>query len=104
MEESRLTRELEILKKDEKGYMTPSKFFGLIGLLKLLRYCNVQSTNNLPEFWNEIARSPKSQHLNIFRWAVNRTSKEVYEPGLEFIVTASLVEAVKSLHSATVNM
>ena len=50
-----------------------------------------------PQFWHQIARSPKAQHLSILQWEITRVKHEIGEPDLAFAATAPLLEIVKSL-------
>ena len=76
----------------------PEEFLGPVATTRLLRYSHVATPAEFAPFWFQIARSPKSQHLNILQWEVNRIKAEVGEPDLPFHATAPLLEVLKSLH------
>ena len=77
---------------------TPLQFLGPVGLLKLLRYCQVGSAAQLPPFWVALADAPKRQQLSILQWEINRVKELVNEPDLEFTATGPLLEAITKLN------
>ena len=77
---------------------TPLQFLGAVGLLKLLRYCQIGDANGLPPFWIALADAPKKQQLSILQWEINRVKTLVNEPDLEFTATGPLLEAIVKLN------
>ena len=95
--ESRATREAENARRTLEKNKPPSLLLGPVGTIRLARYCQVISHLEFPPFWIEIARNPKSQHLNILQWEINRVKDELNEPDLQFLATASILEVSKGL-------
>ena len=95
--ESRASRDAENARRNLEKNKPPSLLLGPVGTIRLARYCQVISHVDFPPFWIEIARNPKSQHLNILQWEINRVKDELNEPDLQFLATASILEVSKSL-------
>ena len=95
--ETRASREAETSRRAVEKNKTASQFLGAVGALRLMRYTNVHNADGFSHFWTQIAQAPKSQHLSILQWEVNRIKTMVNEPDLTFIVTASQLEVIKSL-------
>ena len=89
-------RNLNKLKTAEKN-KTQEQYFRPVGIIHLERYCQVANATHLPEFWIQISKSLKSQHLSILQWEINRVKLALNEPDLPFIATASIWEAIQSL-------
>jgi hypothetical protein len=95
--ESRATREAETARRTLEKNKPPTVMLGPVGTIRLSRYCQVVSHHEFPPFWVEIARNPKSQHLNILQWEINRVKDDLNEPDLQFLATAAVLEVSKSL-------
>ena len=79
---------------------TPTQFLGAVGVVKLLRYCNLANAAGLPTFWMSVSASPKKQQLSILQWEIDRIKLLVNEPDLEFTATGPLLEAILKLNWA----
>jgi hypothetical protein len=95
--ESRITRQANAARDALKKNKPVDQCLGPVGTIRLLRYCNLPNAAALPPFWAQISRSPKQQHLSILQWEVNRIKQILNEPDLPFVVSASILESVKSL-------
>jgi hypothetical protein len=95
--ETRATREAEAERKAAEKNKTPDQYLGPAGIIRLQRYCQVAITADLPDFWTQISKSPKAQHLSILQWEINRVKLELNEPDLPFVASAGLWEAIRSL-------
>jgi hypothetical protein len=81
----------------DRAGKTPTQFLGAVGIMRLQRYCQVGSIQQLPTFWVSLSESPKNQRLSILQWEINRVKQLVNEPDLQFVVLAPVLEAVKGL-------
>ena len=95
--ENRSARQAEAARRQLEKNKPPAQYLGPVGTTRLLRYCQVVTAANFPTFWIEIARNPKSQHLHLLQWEINRVKEAVQEPDLDFIATAPVLECCKSL-------
>lgn len=95
--ENRAARQAEAARRLLEKNKPPAQFLGPVGSIRLLRYCQIANATQFPTFWVEIARNPKSQHLHLLQWEINRIKDIVNEPDLNFIATAPLLESSKSL-------
>ena len=76
---------------------SPSDMFGPVGIMKLLRLCQIQQEVELPQFWRDISAAPKSRHISILQMAIDREKLELGEKYLDFEATASIIASIKGL-------
>jgi hypothetical protein len=89
-EEARQERQKEKAKGVEE-------MLGETGLQKLLRWCQVEGSMDLPEVWRDLAKAKKAQQLGVLQWAIDKTKEDLGESELQFIVTPAVLDMVKTL-------
>ena len=81
----------------ERAGKTPAQFLGVVGIMRLQRYCQIVNVRELPDFWASLSDAPKNQRLSILQWEINRVKQLVNEPDLQFVVLAPVLESIKGL-------
>ena len=76
---------------------TPDKFFGPIGLAKLLRLSQVATSAELPQFWHDLAAAPKKNNIMTIQQAFNATALALNMPGTEVPITPDIATKIINL-------
>jgi hypothetical protein len=77
---------------------TPEKYYGAVGVAKLLRICQVATADGLPRLWTDLASAPKKQDLVTIQQAFDHVSNAVLNmPGTRIPVTPDIAGKIRSL-------
>lgn len=97
VQESRTARAQDKAEKEQAKTKDPIELLGEVGVQKLLRWCQVMTTVELPGVWKELAKAKKSQQLAVLQWAVDKVKEDLGESELQFLVSPSMLDIVKNL-------
>jgi hypothetical protein len=76
----------------------PEKYFGAIGVAKLLRLCQVATLAELPQIWIDLAAAPKKQDLVTIQQALDHVANNVLNmPGTRIPVMPDIAGKIRSL-------
>jgi hypothetical protein len=70
---------------------------GEVGLLKILRWSQVETSSELQAIWRDLANAKKSQQLAILQWAIEKVQEDMGETELQFVISPAHLEMVKNL-------
>ena len=70
---------------------------GDVGLQKLLRWSQVETSANIQTIWKDLAMAKKSQQLTILQWAIDWAKDKLGDMELQFIVSPAHIKMVKNL-------
>jgi hypothetical protein len=73
------------------------ELLGEIGVQKLMRWCQIETTGDLQDIWPDLAKAKKAQQLGVLQWAVDKVKEELGETELQFIITPAVLDMVKCL-------
>jgi hypothetical protein len=97
VQENRSAREQDRADKELEKTKDPKELLGDVGVQKLLRWCHVMTTAELPPFWKELVKAKKAQQLAVLQWAVDKVKEEMGEADLQFVISPASLEMVKNL-------
>jgi hypothetical protein len=97
VQENRSAREQDRADKELEKTKDPKELLGDVGVQKLLRWCHVMTTAELPPFWKELVKAKKAQQLAVLQWAVDKIKEEMGEADLQFVISPASLEMVKNL-------
>jgi hypothetical protein len=77
---------------------TPGRYYGAVGVAKLLRICQVATSAELPQLWIDLAAAPKKQDLVTMQQAFDHTANtDLNMPGTRIPVTPDIAGKIRSL-------
>jgi hypothetical protein len=77
---------------------TPERYFGAVGVAKLLRLCQVATSAELPQLWIDLASAPKKQDLVTIQQAFDHVASNVLNmPGTRIPMTPDIAGKIRSL-------
>jgi hypothetical protein len=77
---------------------TPEKYYGTVGVAKLLRICQVATSAQLPQLWIDLAQAPKKQDLVTIQQAFDHVANtRLNMPGSRIPVTPDIAAKIRSL-------
>jgi hypothetical protein len=85
-------------RREEGSARTPEKCFGRNGVLKLLRLCQVTSSENLPDMWIQMASEPRRQDgIVAIQQAFDSMSLSLGLCGVHIPITPDIVAKIRSV-------
>jgi hypothetical protein len=96
--DNRVFRQADELRREQEKTRTPEKCFGRIGVLKLLRLCQVTNASDLPEMWQNLAAEPRRQDgIMTIQQAFNGTAQGLGMFGVQIPITPDVVSKIRSV-------
>jgi hypothetical protein len=96
--DNRVFRQADEIRRDQEKSRTPEKCFGRIGVLKLLRLCQVTTAAELPEMWQNVAAEPRRQDgIMAIQQAFNGTAQNLGLYGVHIPITPDMVGKIRSV-------
>lgn len=77
---------------------TPERYYGAMGLVKLLWICQVTTSDELPQLWIDLASAPKKQDLVTIQQAFDHVANtKLNMPGMRIPITPDIAGKIRSL-------
>jgi hypothetical protein len=96
--DNRVFRQADEVRREQEKSRTPEKCFGRIGVLKLLRLCQVTNSDELPEMWQNLAAEPRRQDgIMAIQQAFNGTAQSLGLFGVHIPITPDVVGKIRSV-------
>jgi hypothetical protein len=85
-------------RREQNSSRTPEKCFGRNGVLKLLRLCQVPTSESLPDMWIQMANEPRRQDgIVTIQQAFDSTAQGLGLFGVHIPITPDLVAKIRSV-------
>lgn len=95
--DNRVAREVDRAERERAKGKSPIDMLGEVGLQKVLRWSQVETSADLQPIWRDLASAKKSQQLAVLQWAVDKMKDDMGETELQFVIVPSHLEMVKNL-------
>jgi hypothetical protein len=96
--DNRVFRQADEIRREQEKSRTPEKCFSRIGVLKLLRLCQVTNSDELPEMWLNLAAEPRRQDgIMAIQQAFNGTAQSLGLFGVHIPITPDIVGKIRSV-------
>jgi hypothetical protein len=96
--DNREFRNADEVRREQNSARTPEKCFGRTGVLKLLRLCQVATSNELPDMWIQMANEPRRQDgIVTIQQAFDSMAQSLGLFGVHIPITPDLVAKIRSV-------
>jgi hypothetical protein len=96
--DNREFRNADEARREQNSTRTPEKCFGRSGVLKLLRLCQVPTSDSLPDMWIQMANEPHRQDgIVTIQQAFDSTAQSLGLLGVHIPITPDVVAKIRSV-------
>lgn len=95
--DNRIQRQLDENRRQSEQSKTPEKFFGDVGVMKLLRLCQVGTADELPPLWHTLGETPKRQHIVAIQQAFDQTAMDLNLGASPIPITPDIVSKIQTV-------
>ena len=95
--DNRQSRQADETRRSADSAKTPEKYFGQVGVAKLLRIAQVPNSVAFPQFWLDLSAAPKKQDLVTIQQAFDDMALALNMAGTKIPITPDIASKIRSL-------